>query len=611
VNGPICAIALSTAIAMGVAAGTQAVAQDDGATTSHAITIWGEPKYGPDFEHLDYVDPEAPKGGTVVLATPAPFDKLNPYTLRGSPAPGLGFVFESLMTPTQDERFASYGLIAESVTIAADKSWVEFHLRPEARFHDGEPVTAEDVVWTFDTLIRDGLPFFASYYADVEEARAVDERTVRFTFGHGGNNELPSILGQLPVLPKHWWEGRDFTATSLDPPLGSGPYRVAQVSPGRSITIERVQDWWGADLPINRGQYNFDRIRFEVYRDPNVQFEAFKAGQYDFRVENSSLNWARGYDVPAVVDGRLVKEAIPTEIPQGTQGFFLNTRRPVFADPRVREAINLLFPFEFINQTLFYGLYERVGSYFSNSDMASRGLPEGEELATLEPFRDRLPPELFTEPFVPASVESQQDLRENLRLALPLFKAAGWEVRDRRMVNVETGQPMRFTLLLDSPTFERIAQPFAQNLARAGIDMQIRVVDTAQYQRLVDTFDYDMISVRHPQSDSPGNEQREMWTSAAAATNGSRNYAGVSDPVVDALVEQLIASPDYDTLVARTRALDRVLLWGHYMVPHWNNPDIWIAYWNRFGHPTTTPAYGLPYVTTWWIDPAKNAGVTR
>ncbi|WP_119461200.1 extracellular solute-binding protein [Rhodospirillaceae bacterium SYSU D60014] len=603
--------ALTIALVLACGIGSAGAQTDDAATTSHAVAIWGEPKYGPDFKHLDYVNPDAPKGGTIVLSYPAPFDKLNPFTLQGTPAPGVGFLYETLMTPTADEQSVSYGLVAESITIPASNRWVEFNLRPEARWHDGEPITAEDVVWSFNTLMEDGSPFYANYYADVEDAVAIDADTVRFNFKTAENNELPYILGQVFVLPKHDWEGKDFTASSLEPPLGSGPYRVANVSPGRSITYERVEDWWGADLPINRGQYNFDRIQYDIYRDPTVAFEAFKAGQFDFRAENVARNWARGYDVPAVEQGRLIKAEIPTQIPQGMQGFFMNTRRPVFADPRVREGINLLFPFEFVNDTLFFGLYERIDSYFSNSELASRGRPEGEELEILEQYRDQLPPELFNEPFVPASADDPRELRRNLRDALDLFRQAGWEVRDGALTNVETGQPFRFELLLDQPTFERVAQPFARNLARAGIDMNIRIADSAQYQALVEGFDYDMIVERLLQSTSPGNEQREYWTSEAAKTPGTSNYTGVSDPVVDALVEGLINADDRDSLVAWTRALDRVLLWDHYVVPHWSNPEIWLAYWNRFSRPDVLPPYGVPFATTWWIDPDKNAGVNR
>ena len=605
----ISALAIALVLACGI--GPAGAQTDDAATTSHAVAIWGEPKYGPDFTHLDYVNPDAPKGGRIVLSWPTPFDKLNPFTLQGTPAPGVAFFYESLMTATADEQSTSYGLIAESITIPESNRWVEFNLRPEARWHDGKPITAEDVVWTFNTLREDGSPFYASYYADVAEAVATDADTVRFNFETAENNELTYILGQIPVLPKHDWEGRDFTAASLEPRLGSGPYRVAEVVPGRSITYERVEDWWGADLPINRGQYNFDHIQYDIYRDPTVAFEAFKAGQFDFRVENVARNWAQGYDVPAVKQGRLIKAEIPTQIPQGMQGFFMNTRRPVFADPRTREAVNLLFPFEFVNDTLFYGLYERIDSYFSNSELASHGLPEGEELAVLEKYRDRLPPELFTEPFVPASADDPRELRRNLRDALNLFQQAGWAVQDGVLTNIETGQPFRFELLLSQPTFERVAQPFARNLARAGIDMGIRVVDSAQYQARVENFDYDMVVERVMQSDSPGNEQRQFWGSESARMPGSSNYAGIQDPVVDALIDVVINAGDRDSLVARTRALDRVLLWHHYVVPHWINPEIWLAHWNRFGQPEVMPPYGVPFTTTWWIDPDNTAGIDR
>ena len=567
---------------------------------SHAVALHGQPKYSPGFKHLDYVAPDAPKGGEVRLAQIGTFDSLNPFILKGVAAAGIGGIFDTLTYNSDDEAFSEYGLIAETIEIPWDSSWVAFTLRPEARFHDGSPVTVEDVIFSFEILQSKGHPFYRSYYANVVSAEKVAERKVKFSFGAGENRELPLIVGQMPVLSKAYWSAREFEKTTLEPPLGSGPYRIIAVDPGRSITYQRVPDYWGARLPVNAGRNNFDTLRHDYYRDATVALEAFKAGEYDFRAENVAKQWATGYDSPALAQGRIKKEEIAHEQPQGMQGFVFNTRRPFFKDPRVRQALGLAFDFEWTNKNLFFGAYTRTESYFSNSELASRGLPGAEELKILEPFRGRIPEEVFTTAYQPPSTDGTGGIRNNLRQALRLLKEAGWEVRAQKLVNRATGTAMEFELLLISPAFERVALPFKRNLARLGIDMTVRTVDTAQYEKRLEDFDFDMVVARRGQSLSPGNEQRDFWTSEKAGVAGSRNLAGVKDPVVDKLVDLLIRAPDRQSLIHRTRALDRVLLWGHYVIPHWHITKFRVAYWDKFGRPRVTPKYALGF-DTWWI----------
>jgi microcin C transport system substrate-binding protein len=606
---PLLAAALVAALGLGPdrALAEEATATDEAARTVHAIAMHGEPLYGPDFEHFAYVNPDAPKGGTLTLDAVGTYDTFNPYTLKGVPAAGISLTYESLMVSSGDEAFTEYGLIVETITVPDDRSWVEFALRPEARWHDGEPIDADDVVFTFDTLKTKGHPFYRAYYGSVATAVALDSHRVRFEFSEGENRELPLIIGQMPVLPKHYWEGRDFETPTLEPPLGSGPYRIRTFDSGRAVTYERVEDWWGADLPINVGQYNWGEIRFEYYRDPTVTLEAFKAGQFDFQQVSSAKEWATAYDIPQVRDGRIVKESIPNENPTGMQAYFFNTRREMFTDPLVREAIGLAFDFEWTNKTLFYDQYTRTESYFSNTELASSGLPEGEELEILERYRGRIPDEVFTTPFDVPETDGSGNNRENLRRASDLLKQAGWVVEDGVRVHAETGKELTFEILLNNPLFERISLPFVQNLEKLGITPRLRTVDTAQYQNRVDAFDFDMIVGGIGQSLSPGNEQRDFWSSASADIPGSRNTIGIKDPVIDELIELVIAAPTRESLIARTRALDRVLLWGHYVIPHWHIQADRVVYWNKFGHPETPPKYGLAMINTWWIDEAKEA----
>ena len=596
------ALALVLAVALTTAAATPAWPRTaPPARGAHGLSIHGDLKYGPGFTHFAYVNPRAPKGGSVTLRAIGTFDNLNPFILKGVPAAGIGTTFDTLTVASSDEPSSEYGLVAETIETPADRSWVAFTLRPEARFHDGSPMTVEDVIWTFETLRTKGHPLYRSYYAQVAGVEKTGPRTVKFTFKGAENRELPVIVGQLPVLSRAYWAGRDFAKTTLEAPLGSGPYRVESLEPGRSITYRRVNDYWAATLPVNVGRYNFDTIRYDYYRDDTVALEAFKAGAYDFRSEASSKNWATAYDLPAVRDGRIRKEEIPNEVPTGMQGWVYNTRRGIFSDPRVREALAAAFDFEWSNAHLFYNAYTRTRSYFSNSELASRGLPSEAELQVLTPFRGRVPNDVFTREYQPPSTVPG-GLRPNLVHALELLKQAGWVVRDMRLVNAETGRPMTFEILIDEPSFERIALPFVKNLERLGVAARLRTVDAAQYQYRLKQFDFDMTVAVFPQSLSPGNEQIDYWASSSADIPGSRNLAGVRDPVVDRLVALVISAPTRPELVARTRALDRVLLWGHYVIPQFHIAAFRVAYWNRFGRPAVSPKYDLGF-DTWWIEP--------
>jgi microcin C transport system substrate-binding protein len=576
----------------------------------HGIAMHGDLKYGPDFTHFDYTNPGAPKGGELRLYGLGTFDSFNPFIIKGNPDIGSTQIYDTLLTASADEPFSEYGLLAESVETPPDRSWVIFTLRPQARWHDGQPITVEDVMWTFDTLRTKGSPVFRAYYASVDKVEKVGDRAVKFSFKPGENRELPLILGQLPVLPKHYWEKRNFENSTLDPPLGSAAYKIDQFEPGRWSTYKRVPDYWGKDLPVNRGRDNFDTLRFDYYRDMTVALEAMKAGAYDLRLEASSKDWATAYGVPAVRDGALKKDEIPNDRPTGMQGYAFNLRRPLFQDRRVREAIGYGFDFEWANRTLFYGQYTRSRSYFSNSELAANGIPSGDELKVLEPFRGKVPEEVFTTEYQPPATDGSGNMRDNLRKAAELLKAAGWTVdpKSKKLVNAQ-GQPFEFEILLVDPAYERITLPFAKNLERLGITARVRTVDTAQYKKRTDDFDFDVVMQVWPQSQSPGNEQRGYWDTAFADQPGSQNVLGLKDPVVDALVEQIVSAPDRASLVARTHALDRVLQWGFYVVPNWYIAYDRYAYWDKFGKPPT-PSQGAQ-VDTWWIDPAKQAALAQ
>jgi microcin C transport system substrate-binding protein len=578
------------------------------AAPNEGMSLFGDLKYGPGFTHFDYTNPQAPKGGTIRYSAIGTFDTLNPFVINGVPAAGIGMIFDTLSASSEDEPASEYGLVAQSIDLAPDKLSVLYTLRKEARFHDGAPMTPEDVIWTFETLRAKGQPMYRLYYGDVTKVEREGDRGVRFYFKSAKNRELPQILGQMPVLSKAYWSKRDFEKTTLDPPLGSGPYTIQSIDPGRSITYRRLADYWGAELPVNKGRYNFDTIRYDYYRDATIALEAFKAGQYDARVENSSKDWATGYDSPALRAGLIKKEQIPNQLPSGMQGFGYNLRRPIFQDPRVREALAYAFDFEWSNKNLFYGAYQRTRSYFDNSELAATGVPKGKELAILDKFRGQIPDAVFTTEYDPPKYDGSGNIREGLRAALALLKEAGWTFKGETLVNDKTGQPFEFEILLDNPQFERIVMPFVQNLKRMGINARVRTVDTAQYEKRMETFDYDMTVVLFPESLSPGNEQREFWGSQAADEHGSRNLLGIKSKVIDALVEELIQAPDRASLVAQTRALDRVLQYGYYVIPQFHLAAFRVAYWDKFRRPAISPKYALGF-DTWWVDPSAEKAV--
>ncbi|MFQ6016686.1 MAG: extracellular solute-binding protein [Kiloniellaceae bacterium] len=572
----------------------------------HGIAMHGQPKYGPDFKHFDYVNPDAPKGGTVKMASVGTFDSLNPFIIKGVDAALIGLTYDTLMTGAADEAFSNYGLVAKTIEVPEDRSWVIFNLRPEARFHDGSPITADDVIFSFNILVTKGAPFYRAYYGSVAKVEKLGRHKVKFTFKPGENRELPLILGQISILSKAYWEGRDFEKTTLEPPLTSGPYKVESVEPGRSIVYRRVADYWAKDLPVNVGRYNFDVVRVEYYRDATVAREELKGGKFDYWAENQSKAWATAYETDETRRGLLIKKPIYHKRSAGMQAFVFNTRQPIFKDKRLREALAYAFDFEWTNKNLFHGAYTRTKSYFANSELASSGLPTGAEREILERFRGRIPDEVFTKEYDPPSYDGTGNIRRGMRTALKLLKEAGWLIRDKKLVDGRTGQQLSFEILLISPEFERIALPFAKNLEKLGIDARVRLVDPAQYRNRLNDFDYDIIVGTWGQSLSPGNEQRNFWSSAAADAVGSRNLAGIKDPAIDELIELVISAPDRESLIARTRALDRVLLSGHYVIPQWHITYDRLVFWDKFGLPEVTPVRGTsPFL--WWIDEAKVA----
>jgi microcin C transport system substrate-binding protein len=577
---------------------------------SHGLALFGELKYGPDFKHLDYANPDAPKGGTVKLSSTGTYDNFNPFILRGVAAAGIGGLFDTMMARTEDEMSTLYCVVCETVDLAADRSTVTFVLRREARFQDGSPITPDDVLWTFDTLRTKGHPQYRFTLADIEKGEKVDDRTVRFTVKDPTNREAPLYVGEMPILSKAYWASRDFEKTTLDPPLGSGPYKIETFEQGRSVTYTRVKDYWGKDLPIRRGTSNFDTIRYDYYRDRGVALEAFKAGQYDYREEFTSKDWATGYDTPAVREGLIKKEEIKHEIPQGMQSMIFNLRKPLFQDARVRRALGYAFDFEWMNKTLFYGSYKRTDSYFANSVFASHGLPEGKELEILEQYRGKVPDEVFTKPFELPKTDGSGNIRDNIREGLRLLKEAGWSFKGKQLVNDKTGEPFVFEMLNWEPTSERIILPYKANLERMGVTLNLRNIDPTQYQNRLREFDFEAITARLPGSFPPGNELREMYTSAAMTTNGSYNYSGIADPAVDSLIDRVTGAHKMDELIASARALDRVMLHHYFVVPEWYVGAFKIAYWNKFGRPAKTPPYSTGF-DTWWIDSGQEGTVQK
>lgn len=618
--GRLAAVLGLMALGMSYASAQNSSSSAEAGPWRHALTLWGSPKYAPDLKHLDYVNPRAPKGGVVRLGALGTFDSLNIALagVKGQVAGGVARIYDTLMISSLDEAHTEYGLIAEAVRHPDDLSSVTFRLRAQARWHDGRPITPDDVIFSFEALKRLN-PLQALYYKNVVSVRQTGEREVTFTFDAPGNRELPLIVGQLTVLPKHWWEGtgpdgrpRDIAATTLEPPLGSGPYRVKGFETGRTFSLERVTDYWAKDLPIQLGTDNFDEIRTEYFRDQTVMVEAFKAGQIDWREENVARNWMTAYDFPARREGRVVTEEFVRRSSGGMQGFVFNLRRPKFQDARVRRAFNLAFDFEDANKTLFFGLYERVASYFQGLDFAASGLPERRERAILEEYRAQeayrpyLPAEIFTRPYANPVGGSPEAARANLREAVTLLREAGWEIRGGRLVDAKSGERFTVELLTDSPPFERVMLFYKPSLERLGIEVTVRTVDPSQYETRERSRDFDIVFGSWAQSLSPGNEQRDFWSTTAADRPGSRNVAGIKNPLVDALIEQLVRAATREEQIAIIKALDRVLLWNHYVVPNWTSGVQRTLRWNRFSHPDTMPYYGGPaFPTVWWWDEAK------
>ncbi len=578
----------------------------------HAATTFGDPpKYAADFKHWDYVNPNAPVGGVLKLDAFGTFDSLNDMIVKGTPATGVSLIYDSLVEGSSDELTTYYCVVCETVEVDPDGRWSIFKMRPEARFHDGHPMTADDVVFTFETLMAKGAPRFRARFGDITRAEALDPHTVKFHISENNTvPEMPIIAGVFPILPKHYWQDREFDAANLDIPLGSGRYKIKSVNPGRSITFERVEDFWGRDLPHYQGVQNWGEISYEYFRDNTVATEAFKGGAFDFTPVSSSLEWERGFDLPAVKDGRLIKEAIPHSDPVGFSGFWMNTRRDVFKDRTVRRALSYLYDFETARRTIHANLYKRTTSYFQNTDWASRGVPEGDELALLEPFRDQLPPELFSEPFSLPVNDGNGLSRDNLRSALRLFREAGWEVKGGKLVNA-AGQQFAFEIMYVSPNLEKVLNAFAENLRRAGIAPQVRLMDVPGYVRRMDEHDYDVVFLGIRPGVPPGVPQRSLWSSATADVPGEENFVGAKSPVIDALIEKTIGAKSLSDSITAGRALDRVLLWNYFTIPTYHDDTYRIAYWNRFARPATNPRYGLPFSATWWIDPVLDTNLKR
>ncbi len=581
----------------------------------HALAKFGEPLFGPTTPHFPYVNPEAPKGGRIRLAELGSFDSLNAIPLRGTWPRTIGLVISPLMIGSGDELAVAYGALAASVTIGPELAWAEFALRPEARYHDGVPVTADDVVFAWEAIQAHGRPFLRAFLSAVTAVRALGPDRLRIEVATRG--DMKPLLNAATVLgpePRHWWtaEGRDIGKTTLEPVLGSGPYRIAKVDPGRSITYQRIADWWGERLMVYRGRHNFDEVVVDYYRDDDVMFEAFKAGAYDFRVEYRAQRWVTGYQADPDRPDAIETRAVPLEEPLGAQGFRFNARRAKFADPRVREAIGYLFDFDWIRQNILHGQYQRVKSNFPNSAFGASGPPTAAELAVLAPFSDRIgDPRVLTDAFEPP----RGPVRRRLRRALALFRSAGWEVRDGRLTETATGTPMDIEFLTVTPTMERVVLPYLRSLERAGITGSLRIVDPAQFEVRTDDFDFDVVTANFNFFSPPGTELRSFFGSAAAAVPGSANYSGIADPVVDALIEHVLAADDLDTMMTASRALDRVLLWGFYMIPHWYNAETWLAHRPIFGWPTRAAKYDIVFrnnnfPSTWWHAAAVRTGDT-
>lgn len=605
----------------------------------HGLSPFGELKYGPDFKHFDYVNPSAPKGGSLSMIGPSrlkSFNSFNDFILKGDAAQGLSSLFDTLMEGAGDEPGSIYGLVAQSAEVADDKKSVTFFMRPEAKFSDGSQVTAKDAVFSFDILKSKGHPAYALQLRDVVKAEAIDDLTVRYYFKGEQVRDLPRLVASLPLLSATYYKTHDFSKTSLDAPLGSGAYKIKKYDQGRFITYERRNDYWAKDLPINIGRYNFDELRYEYYRDDTSEFEGLTSHTYDLREEFTSKNWATGYNIPQIKSGKLKRDTLPDKSPSGAQGFFMNMRRDKFKDPRVREALDLAFDFEWTNKNLFFDSYIRTQSFFENSDMKAHGKPSEEELVLLEPYRDKLPKEVFGTPYTPPKTSGAGKDRGNLRRAQKLLAEAGWKVGNeviaekdcgffcRLMTSIglrsqkknavlrnKSGKEFTIEFLSVSPAFERIISPYIQNLRTLGIKAKIRMVDSSQYERRLKDFDFDVTTSRFVLGLTPGISMRNYWSTTSANTKGSRNLSGIKSPVIDALIEKMIGAKSRKELIIAAKALDRVLRAGHYWVPQWYYPFHRMAYWDKFGKPANKPPYARAIIDTWWVDKVKEAKLKK
>ncbi|MEM7225363.1 MAG: extracellular solute-binding protein [Pseudomonadota bacterium] len=587
-------------------------AEEHTITKTWSMAEFGEPLYKDGIEHWPYVNPDAPKGGKVTLGAYGSFDSFNTVILKGEFPSSIGLIYDGLMTSSGDELMSAYGLIAESAEFPEDKSWIIFNLRPEARYSDGVPITAHDFKYGFDVLKEHGRPLLRSFLEDIESAEVLSDHRIKYNMKTRHSMKPLMMVSGFSPMPRHFWgDNHDVTKTTLDPPPSSGAYRIKTVDPGRSITYERIKDYWGADLPVNRGLNNFDEIRYEHYLDQTVMFEAFKAGQIDYRGENSAKRWKTGYELPAVQEKRIILANEPSEVPQGAHAFFFNLRRPHFEDARVRQAIGYLYDFEAMQRTLLFGEYQRVGSYFPNSDYGASGPPTPEELEVLESYRDELPPEVFTEAFQPPKTDGSGRIRANLRKAMALFREAGWTLNNGKLVNEDSGEQMKLEILTGSPETKRLTLPFIENLRRAGIDASLRLVEPAQWRSRIEQYDFDVYSARNNFFPPPGTELRIYFGSEVEGNPGTGNRMGYSNPVADALIDQIIGAKDLATLKATTRALDRVLLWNFNIIPQYYPDESWFAYWNKFGRPERRPRYSIGFPATWWLDEKLEAELAR
>jgi microcin C transport system substrate-binding protein len=591
-------------------------AQEQNPAWRHGVSLFGDLKYPAGFERFDYVNPNAPKGGIVREISIGAYDNFNMVVagVKGALAGSIPLIYDTLLTSSLDEVSTEYGLLAEAVSYPDNFAWATYRLRPEAKWHDGEPITVQDVIFSFNAF-RKNHPQFASYYRHVVKVETTGEREITFAFDAPGNRELPQIVGQLTVLPQHWWEGtdqngnkRDISTTTLEPPLGSGAYRIKEFSAGRNIIYQRAPDYWGKALNVNVGRDNFDELRFEYFRDTTIALQAFKADAVDWRTENSAKNWATAYDFPAVNDKRILLEEFPINNIGLMQAFVFNIRREKFQDRRVRRAFNLAFDFEETNRQIFFGQYRRIASYFEGTELAATGVPTGRELEILETVRDKVPAEVFTAPYTNPVNGNPEAVRTNLREAVRLLREAGYEIRNRQLVNVKTGEPLSVEFLAEDPSFERVFLFYQPSLDRLGIGVTVRTVDEAQYENRLRNWDFDIITHSWGESLSPGNEQRGHWGSQAADQSGSLNMVGIKNPAVDAMIEQVIFAKSRADLVAATKALDRILLWNDYVVPQWTYGKVRSARWDRFGRPETMPKYGMSgFPSIWWWDADKAA----